>query len=544
MPHQGTLPTNQFLPILLVRGFDPLAQSPQSTYYGFNDGTVYPHKLGDDYIYEGMLLKFLKTRFKSPGQPPERTTSYQDATNAIRYVPYREEGAVDAADAENVRALQELLGTDAPLPPEQMAWLIGPAILDPHVAMRFKDIPHTLWVYRYYDFKYRDVPLYAHYLRHVVDMVKAVTGAPGVNLICHSMGGLVARYLIQNFYADRKVAETHINKWVTLGTPHRGIAFHVFRDVNLWEIEVFNRENLEAPQMFGKPLGKIDTYFDPNRILCIVGTNHRAYAGLAGWVSGAANQIVSWLQGQDQNHSDGLVKQECATLIGAHRADVYKCHGGPDSLVTSREAFELATRFFFGDVRATVRVRRAEIKKRYDGYNALAAFIDRKPEFYIGFSVKPRKVDFYLHQQDKDSENCFGPFDKYVLEPSDFRLDSEDTGRDGVIFEGFFNSALARTKDGQVQDLVFRLDTYLGERDAFLLGHSDTVIVNQQSYFKAEPQPSAPLKLTFFPKIQDPQTAVLCQHVGDGKYQLDLNFDTPGWDPDLQLALDIEIEGL
>ncbi|HEU4754615.1 MAG TPA: hypothetical protein VFU47_16010, partial [Armatimonadota bacterium] len=60
------MPSTDFLPILLVRGFDPLASSPETTYYGFNDGTCYPHKLGDDFIYEGMLLKFLKTRFRKP----------------------------------------------------------------------------------------------------------------------------------------------------------------------------------------------------------------------------------------------------------------------------------------------------------------------------------------------------------------------------------------------------------------------------------------------------------------------------------------------
>ena len=36
-----------FRPVLLVRGFDPMDESPSNPYYGFNDGTVYPHRLGD-----------------------------------------------------------------------------------------------------------------------------------------------------------------------------------------------------------------------------------------------------------------------------------------------------------------------------------------------------------------------------------------------------------------------------------------------------------------------------------------------------------------
>lgn len=528
-----------FRPVLLVRGFDPMGESPANPYYGFNDGTVYPHRLGDDHIYEGMLLKFLKTDFRSRGS--DAPTRYLDATNALRYTPHRAGQTPPPPDPRAVDALRRDILDGQPPTPEQMGWLTDPVRLDPQVAARFRNRPETVWVYRYYDFQVRDVLFAAQQLRRVIDMVETVTGVTGVLLVCHSMGGLVARYLIQKVYADRDEAHRHIHRWVTLGTPHRGIAFSPTERLTLGELEYFHRDRLEKD--LGTPLADISPHFDPRRLLCVVGTNHRTY-GVR--VAAALNQAVSWLHGQDQNHSDGLVKQESATLSGAYRADVFKCHGGADSLVTSREAFELAARFFFGDVRASIRISSAEIRKRYDGYRALSGFLDGKPEFYVGFSVKPRQVDFFLHQQDKESENCFGPIDHHVLEPSDFVFDREDHTRDGLIYEGVFNYALRGHNAAGEENLVFRFDTYVGERDGYLLGHSDTVIVQAQSYFEVRLAPDAPageppLRLFFHPNLKNHGGPIACAHVGGGRYTLDLPFGAI--DPDFKMALEVAIEG-
>jgi hypothetical protein len=69
-------PTRLELPIILVRGFGGLGVEDEKalTYYGFNDGTVYPQKRGENYIYEGMILRFLKSGWR-----------YRDATNVIGY---------------------------------------------------------------------------------------------------------------------------------------------------------------------------------------------------------------------------------------------------------------------------------------------------------------------------------------------------------------------------------------------------------------------------------------------------------------------------
>jgi hypothetical protein len=65
---------------------------------------------------------------------------------------------------------------------------------------------------------------------------------------------------------------------------------------------------------------------------------------------------------------------------------MHKCHGGFDSLVTSREAFEVATRFFFGNLRARLRLLDAAVTRGEDFFG--------KSEFFFGVSIKPRRVDF------------------------------------------------------------------------------------------------------------------------------------------------------
>jgi len=145
-------------------------------------------------------------------------------------------------------------------------------------------------------------------------------------------------------------AAEYINKIVTLGTPHRGITFQVLKD---WiridaeeELEHFNPKR-QADTNNPAAYVNFSERFPPNRVLTVVGTNYRTYGTtVASWM----NRLFSAAEefGPNYNRSDGLVKQVSAQLPGAPRTFVHKCHGGPDSLVTSREAFEIATRFFFG----------------------------------------------------------------------------------------------------------------------------------------------------------------------------------------------------
>src|SRR5688500_10059968 len=68
--------TTDHVPLILIRGFGGLTVDDERrlAYQGFNDGTVYPHKRGENYIYEGLILRFMKSNWQ-----------YQDATNVVGY---------------------------------------------------------------------------------------------------------------------------------------------------------------------------------------------------------------------------------------------------------------------------------------------------------------------------------------------------------------------------------------------------------------------------------------------------------------------------
>lgn len=66
----------------------------------------------------------------------------------------------------------------------------------------------------------KDVPIpeYAKRLKKLIDNIKLATGRNKVNIIAHSMGGLVARSYIQQFSNDDS-----INKLIMIATPNHGI---------------------------------------------------------------------------------------------------------------------------------------------------------------------------------------------------------------------------------------------------------------------------------------------------------------------------------
>src|SRR5829696_8349295 len=74
MPANDT--TRRALPLILIRGFGGVGVEDEKriAYQGFNDGTVYPQKRGENYIYEGLILRFMKSDWQ-----------YQDATNVVGY---------------------------------------------------------------------------------------------------------------------------------------------------------------------------------------------------------------------------------------------------------------------------------------------------------------------------------------------------------------------------------------------------------------------------------------------------------------------------
>jgi hypothetical protein len=220
--------------------------------------------------------------------------------------------------------------------------------------------------------------------------------------------------------------------------------------------------------------------------MTVVGTNYRTYnVGDASWLNRLFS--VTGEGGMNYNRSDGLVKQAFAQVPGAPRTFVHKCHGGFDSLVTSREAFEIATRFFFGNKRVRLRLLDAQVKRGRDMFG--------RSEFYLGVSIKPRAVDFDLFHQSAEADNCYGAFRREKLDDKEKDVSFWWADDDRLIAEIFLDtSKIMQNPKIKTKDMVFRVDFYVGERDSYGVGFSDNVIFRKQYYVRALID-SKPLKL-------------------------------------------------
>src|SRR4029077_7794673 len=124
---EWSAPSRRPLPLILIRGFGGLGIEDEKrvAYQGFNDGTVYPKKRGDNYIYEGMIIKFMKSAWQ-----------YQDATNVVGYFP------TPIVDSSGVpHGLRDLpddffyqpAGSDASVEP------LYKVVIDPGMALTIRD---------------------------------------------------------------------------------------------------------------------------------------------------------------------------------------------------------------------------------------------------------------------------------------------------------------------------------------------------------------------------------------------------------------------
>ena len=475
--------TRRALPLILVRGFGGVGVEDEKriAYQGFNDGTVYPHKRGENYIYEGLILRFMKSDWQ-----------YQDATNVVGYYAKAVDDPIAAAPPE-LKPLEHYFAGDR-------------IVIDMGMALNLLRSPadpcRTLWVFRYYDLDDRKFVTYGNALVRLISFIRALATlkrpnepVPKVNILAHSMGGLLVREAVQVTYPrDGERAADHINKIVTLGTPHQGISFQFLRD---WikldaeeELEHFNPafqrdEQVEKKSGKGKQKAKkneaafkyFGDHFPLDRLLTVVGTNYRTYSvNVSSWMNRLFS--VAGEGGPTYNRSDGLVKQSSAQIPGAHRTFVHKCHGGNDSLVTSREAYEIATRFFFGNIRVRLRLAEASVTRGGDFFG--------KSEYFFGLSLKPRKVDFDLFHQSPEAENCYGPFRRADLADTDVDFEWADPAT-RLIWEGFLDASKLRPDADRdnIVDMVLRADIYVGERDTFGVGFSDNVIFRKQYYLRA-----------------------------------------------------------
>jgi hypothetical protein len=501
-------PTRNSRPIILIRGFGQLDVSDEKkdAYQGFNDGSVYPYKKGENYIYEGFILRFLKSSWQ-----------YHDATNVVGY--YGKKINQEPVLPSKLLNLEKMVKQGVSLSPQlqklqdkdvinkfkrlqESKFFSGDKIvIDPAMALHLlesvDDVSQTIWVFRYYDLNDRTFKTYGKALVRLIEFIQELAHMHDsekpklkVNIIAHSMGGLLVREAIQRTYPENnQKPEDFINKIVTLGTPHQGISFQLMAN---WigidaedEIEHFHpgfQKDPKNPESFVN----FHKYFPLERMLTIVGTNYHTYDNPT---LSFANRLFSVTDeyGRNYNRSDGLVKQAYAQIPGAPRTFIHKSHSGTDSLVTSREAFEIATRFFFGNLRARLRFVRGKVKRGKDLFG--------KSEFFLGVGIKPRGVDFELFHQSKEAENCYGPFSKTNPKDSEKNIDFQESNDElgfgwaddnKLIWEGYFDTKSILLDDSITEkDMVMRLDFYVGERDLLGIGFSDNVIFRKQYYIRA-----------------------------------------------------------
>lgn len=265
----------------------------------------------------------------------------------------------------------------------------------------------TLWIFRFYDAESKllggrrvEIEDYAEQLAVFLDDVRKACGSPPeftVNLIAHSMGGLISRCYLQHTPLFRRrdlraVKPVPVNKLFTYGTRHRGITF---RQGLGWVEDVGNLLGIYGVDTFGEPRmreflslpsGDLHIYRPARggppleRIFCLVGTNYQDYPD---W---ATKHAVG-------PGSDGLITVNDAYVKGAPRAYIHSAHHGPFGMVNSEEGYQNLTRFLFGDVRYEALLEPLEVIREQPGLGEG----DALDYLEINVDVVIRGLPTYIH---------------------------------------------------------------------------------------------------------------------------------------------------
>jgi len=188
-----------------------------------------------------------------------------------------------------------------------------------------------------------------------------------VILVAHSMGGLIARCMMQKVAVEKDdAAKNLVARLFTYGTPHGGIVFQTgalnwFEDViGPAGSDIFAPEKMYGYLTPGHKFGDLapngwdpqsipSDVFDTNEVFCLIGTDPKDY--------GVSKIVVG-------PKSDGLVRIEHAYVRNANRAFVFKSHSGSYGEVNSEEGYQNLQRFLFG--RWQVRVELAGLPAHGD----------------------------------------------------------------------------------------------------------------------------------------------------------------------------------
>jgi len=128
----------------------------------------------------------------------------------------------------------------------------------------YYDYFYSLGKYIYITRSTDNIDTYAVRLNDIIKMLKYRTGKPKVNIIAHSMGGLVARRYMQIF------GTSSVDKLVLIGTPNHGIEGSVKKFCRLFG-EKKECEDMYADSIFMKKLNAPNNLLENTDVYTISG---------------------------------------------------------------------------------------------------------------------------------------------------------------------------------------------------------------------------------------------------------------------------------
>jgi pimeloyl-ACP methyl ester carboxylesterase len=335
------------LPIIYIRGYagptSGIDAQVDDPFYGFNRGATHVRVGRGDpmfYQFEGPMLRLMIDH------------DYQLLVHGDQraYLESREPNTVGANSIWVYRFYDKAATTFAVEPDRDAVERLGTAVERRLTAKGF------------------DIEDAAQGLLELIELlrVKVKSDDKRVILVAHSMGGLVARCMIQKIaLRDGKDPRELVAKFFTYGTPHGGIVFtsgllNWFEDVvGPAGSDIFSPRKmigyLHPRHEYGYEATEDDDWdpqsipkdvFDTDNVFCLIGTDSKDY--------GISKTVVG-------PKSDGLVRVENAYVRGAHRAFAFKAHSGSYGEVNSEEGYQNLRRFLFG--RWKVRVDLADLPR-------------------------------------------------------------------------------------------------------------------------------------------------------------------------------------
>ena len=407
-------------------------------------------------------------------------------------------------------------------------------------------------IYRYYesgstllgDGQPRPIEDYARGLSHLIarvrELVVAEEGCAPEDfrcyLVAHSMGGLVARGMLQNPAHDPQKVRKTVAKFFTYGTPHNGIdvaGVNVPEWLSLNEIRTFNRERiarLTGMEAVLKKYGRVD--FIPaqalpiDQVFCMVGTNRADYDVAAG----LSRTFVG-------HGSDGLVKIENASLWGldaagevsqpAATAFAYRAHSGHYGIVNSEEAYQNLSRFLFGDVRV-------DLWLQIDAVRLPAAIAHQPVEALYQFEVsaRPKGKPWLLTRRlaEEDSPAC--RTHQQLTDPA------QPAAARLVYLSTVFLANVSRVNQqdptlSYAMDVGIRVPDYVVQRRLWLDGHFEGAYLFRDIlvvHLTPATTPGGAWQVTYGWQSQGLNTSqpVAYKDMGQGRLEIQVPFDNPG----------------